>query len=309
MRVVIGLSLTAKSAVWALVDTKDGTILADEVVTLDSANEIARAVVRSIESFAAQSERGIDGVRMTWSDDAQAGGNRLRTEVRLLGIKTVETVSQHAAREARNRTARYIAPHLVLAYGAARAEQHTDDRRVALRRLVSPAPVAAATAASVAVVAGGLIYVLTGSLPAADPVTDTGSVNQPTIEAAHPPVAAPMPVPTMQPGLATAPSPVLATAPGGGEPPGEATDIATARPGGAVQEIEQTLPAAISSTPAEQLPNASTIGEPHLTGSQLAAGPVQAVVAPLPAATPTSTTPTPPRSSNGPLSVILGALP
>ena len=63
MRVVMGLSLTAKSAVWALVDTKDGTILADEVVTLDSANAIARAAARSIQPFALQSERDIAGVR------------------------------------------------------------------------------------------------------------------------------------------------------------------------------------------------------------------------------------------------------
>ena len=57
MRVVMGLSLTATSAVWALVDTKDGAILADEVVALDSVNEIARATARSVQAFALQSDR------------------------------------------------------------------------------------------------------------------------------------------------------------------------------------------------------------------------------------------------------------
>ena len=71
MRVVMGLSLTATSAVWALVDTKDGAILADEVVALDSVNEIARATARSVQAFALQSDRDIDGIRMTWTDDGR----------------------------------------------------------------------------------------------------------------------------------------------------------------------------------------------------------------------------------------------
>lgn len=140
MRVVLGLSLTANSAVWVLVDTYDGSILADEVVPLESVNEIARAAARSVQAFALQSERDIDGVRLVWDDEARAHGIRLRTKMRLFGFDTVETVSEEAAREGRNRTARHIAPHMVLAYGAARADLDTDADKGVLGRLVARVP-------------------------------------------------------------------------------------------------------------------------------------------------------------------------
>lgn len=110
MRVVMGLSLTATSAVWALVDTKDGAILADEVVALDSVNEIARATARSVQAFALQSDRDIDGIRMTWTDDGRDHAIRLRSKLRLFGFDTIEHVSEEEAREGRNQTARHIAP-------------------------------------------------------------------------------------------------------------------------------------------------------------------------------------------------------
>ncbi len=140
MRVVLGVSLTAGSAVWVLVDTYDGSIIADEVVPLESVNEIARAAARSVQAFALQSERDIDGVRLVWDDDARQHGIRLRTKLRLFGFETVETVSEDAAREGRNRTARHIAPHMVLAYGAARADLEGDDDKGVLGRLVSRVP-------------------------------------------------------------------------------------------------------------------------------------------------------------------------
>lgn len=345
MRVVMGLSLTAKSAVWALVDTKDGTILADEVVTLDSANEIARAAARSIQTFALQSERDIDGVRMTWSEDARAHGIRLRTKLRLFGFETVETVSQDAAREGRNRTARHIAPHLVLAYGAARADVHGDDHRNMLVRLVSRVPVAmgAAAAAGVAVVAGVGIYALTGGLSTTAPVTDAAAPAPAPAPAAVPPVAAPAPAapmaaPVAQPVEAAPPTAVevatvspeetpeasamasvdtavptagLPSATDSGDTPSSAAvpQVATVQD---VQEVPAATAAAAGITAGEPQTLSTMIGEPHLTGSQLAAGPVQAVVAPVPVAagtTPTATTPTPTEASNGPLSVFLGALP
>ncbi|WP_060937644.1 hypothetical protein [Mycolicibacterium chlorophenolicum] len=346
----MGLSLTAKSAVWALVDTKDGTILADEVVTLDSANEIARAAARSIQSFALQSERDIDGVRMTWSEDARAHGIRLRTKLRLFGFETVETVSQDAAREGRNRTARHIAPHLVLAYGAARADMHGDDHRNMLVRLVSRVPVAmgAAAAAGVAVVAGVGIYALTGGFSATTPVTDAAAPAPAPAPAAVPPVAAPAPAapmaaPVAQPVEAAPPTAVevatvspeetpeasamasvdtavptaslptasLPSATDSGDTPSSAAvpQVATVQD---VQEVPAATAAAAGITAGEPQTLSTMIGEPHLTGSQLAAGPVQAVVAPVPVAagtTPTATTPTPTEASNGPLSVFLGALP
>ncbi|TRW79448.1 hypothetical protein FK535_21900, partial [Mycolicibacterium sp. 018/SC-01/001] len=175
MRVVMGLSLTAKSAVWALVDTRDGTILADEVVTLDSANEIARAAARSVQEFALQSRHDIEGVRLTWHDDARAHGIRLRTKLRLFGFDTVETVTQEAAREGRNRTARHIAPHLVLAYGAARADLHADEHRNVLSRLVALVPIPVAAAAGVIAVAGLGVYALTGGFTASTPVVEASA--------------------------------------------------------------------------------------------------------------------------------------
>ncbi|MDA2893601.1 hypothetical protein PDG61_21980 [Mycolicibacterium sp. BiH015] len=132
--------MTANSAVWVLVDTYDGSILADEVVPLESVNEIARAAARSVQAFALQSERDIDGVRLVWDDEARAHGIRLRTKMRLFGFDTVETVSEEAAREGRNRTARHIAPHMVLAYGAARADLDSDTDRGVLGRLVARVP-------------------------------------------------------------------------------------------------------------------------------------------------------------------------
>ncbi len=63
MRVVLGLSLTASSAVWAVVDTVSGKILADEVVAIDSLQEIARATARSIQAFDLHTEHDVEGVR------------------------------------------------------------------------------------------------------------------------------------------------------------------------------------------------------------------------------------------------------
>ena len=92
MRVVLGLSLTATSAVWVLVEPCDGRILADEVVAVDAVEEVARAAARSVQAFDMQTEHDIEGVRMTWSDDARRAGIRLRTKLRLYGFDDVETV-------------------------------------------------------------------------------------------------------------------------------------------------------------------------------------------------------------------------
>jgi hypothetical protein len=129
--------MTAASAVWVLVDTYDGSIIADEVVALESLSDIARATARSIQTFALQSDRTIDGVRLVWSDDARQQGIRLRTKLRLFGFDTVETVTEEAAREGRNRTARHIAPHMVLAYGAARADLDDADGKGGVVRLLA----------------------------------------------------------------------------------------------------------------------------------------------------------------------------
>lgn len=142
MRVVLGLSVTASSAVWVLVDTYDGSIIADEVVALDTTHEIARAAARSVQEYATQSSREIDGVRLVWDEEARHEGIRLRTKLRLFGFDVIETVTEDAAREGRNRTARHIAPHMVLAYGAARADLDGATDRGVLRRLTEKVPAA-----------------------------------------------------------------------------------------------------------------------------------------------------------------------
>ena len=86
-----------------------------------------------------------------------------------------------------------------------------------------------------------------------------------------------------------------------------------------VQEVQQPSTASVAAvgiTPGEAQTIDSMIAEPHLTGSQLAAGPVQAVVAPAPvqpnqAAQTNNATPGAPSqpASGGPLSAFLEALP
>lgn len=214
MRVVLGLSLTATSAVWALVDTKDGAILADEVVALDSVNEIARATARSVQAFALQSDRDIDGIRMTWTDDGRDHGIRLRSKLRLFGFDTIEHVTEEEAREGRNQTARHIAPHLTLAYGAARAHP-ADEAHHLLRRLTSRVPVARATIARVP-----MRITMAASIAAVCAVaalgvfaTMGGSPSQPVETANAEPAPAAAPPAALTPPARTGPAPVAAPAP------------------------------------------------------------------------------------------------
>lgn len=214
MRVVLGLSLTATSAVWALVDTKDGAILADEVVALDSVNEIARATARSVQAFALQSDRDIDGIRMTWTDDGRDHGIRLRSKLRLFGFDTIEHVTEEEAREGRNQTARHIAPHLTLAYGAARAHP-ADEAHHLLRRLTSRVPVARATIARVP-----MRITMAASIAAVCAVaalgvfaTMGGSPSQPVETANAEPEPAAAPPAALTPPARTGPAPVAAPAP------------------------------------------------------------------------------------------------
>lgn len=336
MRVVLGLSLTAASAVWVLVDTYDGRIIADEVVPLESLNDIARATARSVQTFALQSETDIDGVRMVWSDDARQHGIRLRTKLRLFGFEAVETVTEEAAREGRNRTARHIAPHLVLAYGAARADLEDTDGRNVLRRLVARVPhlvptavpmrlTAAASVAAIAIIGVGL-YAFVGGTPSHQ-VTDTSvaeavvpappAVTEPgVVEPGPQPVPAPLPaapqaaVAVPEPTVAVA-EPDMAQMPEYASTPTVVDDYDTAVP--QVAEIPATTttvvetPATVGldSTAPEQFP--VTIEAPHLTGVGPAAGPAQPVGLPA-QASPASVTPAPPVPA-GPLGALFRALP
>ena len=285
MRVVMGLSLTATSAVWALVDTKDGAILADEVVALDSVNEIARATARSVQAFALQSDRDIDGIRMTWTDDGRDHAIRLRSKLRLFGFDTIEHVSEDEAREGRNQTARHIAPHLTLAYGAARAHP-ADEAHHLLRRLTSRVPAARATIARVpmritmaasiaavcAVAALGVFAVMSG--PSAQPVETANAEPAP---AAAPPAA-------LTPPAGTGPAPVAAPAPARqpAVPAPQAPVVDTPPPVSAPQIVAEPQPASAPQVVADPQP-AST---PQVVAQPRPASPPQVVGQPQPASAP-----------------------
>lgn len=295
MRFVLGLSLTESSAAWALVDTDDGSILADEVVARDSAHEIARTAALSVQAFDAQTEHDIEGIRLTWPDDAHHQGTRLRTKLRLFGFETVETVSEDAALAGRNKTARYLPPHLTLAYGAARSDRNASRTASVISRLVARVPVrvaaASGAAAAVAAAAGVGLYAFGNHstseapyTPAAEPNTQAGprlgpapvaapaspaeappTLNAPTAVAKPPAVTAPSSVPerVAAPTRATAvaqPEPVAAPA---------FTDV----------EVDSTVP--------QSLPTAA--GVPHLPAAQHLNRPGQVAAAPplvVPAAIP-----------------------
>ncbi|MCK5757340.1 MAG: hypothetical protein KAH46_32015 [Mycobacterium sp.] len=285
MRVVMGLSLTATSAVWALVDTKDGAILADEVVALDSVNEIARATARSVQAFALQSDRDIDGIRMTWTDDGRDHAIRLRSKLRLFGFDTIEHVSEDEAREGRNQTARHIAPHLTLAYGAARAHP-ADEAHHLLRRLTSRVPAARATIARVpmritmaasiaavcAVAALGVFAVMSG--PSSQPVETANAEPAP---AAAPPAA-------LTPPAGTGPAPVAAPAPARqpAVPAPQAPVVDTPPPVSAPQIVAEPQPASAPQVVADPQP-AST---PQVVAQPRPASPPQVVGQPQPASAP-----------------------
>ena len=280
MRVVMGLSLTATSAVWALVDTKDGAILADEVVALDSVNEIARATARSVQAFALQSDRDIDGIRMTWTDDGRDHAIRLRSKLRLFGFDTIEHVSEEEAREGRNQTARHIAPHLTLAYGAARAHP-ADEAHPLLRRLTSRVPAARATIARVpmritmaasiaavcAVAALGVFAVMGG--PSSQPVE---TANAEPVPAAAPPAAltppagtgpAPVaaPAPARQPAVPAPQAPVVDTPP----PVSAPQIVAEPQPASAPQVVADPQPASVPPVVAQPRPASApqVVGQPQ----------------------------------------------
>lgn len=310
MPLLLGLSLTESSAVWALVDTGDGKILAEEVVAIDSSHEIARAAARSVQAFDTQTQHDIEGIRLTWSDDARQHGIRLRTKLRLFGFETVETVSQDAAREGRNKTARHLAPHLVLAYGAARADVNTTESRRLLQdlatrvpnavaakmpiRLTEQTPVRVAVAAGAAVVAVAAIGLYAVMAPSPSAVPDnTAAVSTPpqvvsevgpVADAAPPgvpiPWVDPWPVaaPAVTPAPSPAPKPVAAWLPETTVVQPEPVAVPTAT---VDVEVDSTAPAAIT----------TSVGTPHLPAPHLPPGPVQLAVGPAqppaqPAATP-----------------------
>ncbi|CAA0120862.1 Uncharacterised protein [Mycolicibacterium vanbaalenii] len=319
MRLVLGVSLTASSAVWVLVDTVNGQILAEEVVNLDSVEEIARATARSVQAFDVQTEYDVEGVRMTWSDDARQHGIRLRTKLRLFGFEVVESVSEDAAREGRNKTARHLAPHLALAYGAARADGHTDEGRNVLRRLAARVPIRAAAAACAVALVGVGVSAFVAMSPSDPPVNTAAEATPPQPELPAPPIrpapAAPAPVaatpqaaapqpaaPATVPVPSATPDPVAAWQPATAEVQPEVV----AAPQVATEVLaDPTSPATATAAVQATVPAAG--GVPHLPDVRPVVGPAQA--APVAAVPQPLNNLAPPPPLPPVLSSLFGALP
>ena len=94
MRELLGLSLTANSVVWTLVDLKDGTIVADDVVEVDSAENVANAAAHSVEAFVVQTERAIDAIRIAWSEGTAGSAVKLTSKLRSLGFSDIDVISE-----------------------------------------------------------------------------------------------------------------------------------------------------------------------------------------------------------------------
>ena len=338
MRLVLGVSLTASSAVWVLVDTVNGKILAEEVVALDSLQEIARATARSVQAFDVQTEHDIEGVRMTWSDDARQHGIRLRTKLRLFGFETVGTVTQNAARDGRNKTARHLAPHLALAYGAARSDVNADESRGVFHRLASRVPMGssrvpmgAAAAVFVAAVVGVGLYAFVVASPTPDAPETAAAESTPARsgqQAGPAPVTAPSAAPLAAPSAAPVAAPLAAPAAApealpASQPITEPITESVAEPVAEPMDLSEPITAWQPDTPAlepESVPVSedathfavdslgpetlsTALGQPHLPVAVPAVGPVEVpvTVAPQPVTAPA---PLPP-----PLSNLFGALP
>ncbi len=216
-----------------------------------------------MQAFDAQTEHDIEGVRLTWSDDAGQQGIRLRTKLRLFGFETVETLSQEAAREGRNKTARHLPPQLVLAYGAARSDGNADETWKVLQRLAVQVPVRVAVgsgAAAAAVVGVGLYALGSPSQPeapystAAEPTPALSEHELIPVPPAAPPTLA-VPPAVAQP--AEVPAPSQTAEPVGSWPP--ATTVAEPE---SVATGEITPEIELDSTAPVALP--VTAGVPHL---------------------------------------------
>lgn len=289
MRELLGLSLTANKVVWTLVDLADGTIVAEDIVEVDSPENVANAAADSVEAFATRSGREVQAVRIAWSKGTAGSALKLTSKLRSLGFSDIDLVSEDEARHSRNRTARFIDPPLELAYGAARTVA-AEDRGKPLRRMAARLParrLVIAVAGSVVVLAAvtaaaGYSLVDEAPLQAADhappPVApalppDSGPPNgavpndAPVVvvpAAVQPPPPAPVPPPAepevfVAPPVALALSPVEAAAPVIVDEPVVASE---------------PEPAAVIHTAPTRAQAAPIARQPHLTHEAPTAGPM-----------------------------------
>ena len=296
MRKVLGLSLTATSVAWTLVDLGDGAIVANDVITVDSAENVATVAARSVETFMLK-ERDIDAVRIAWTEGMAGSALRLTSKLRLLGFDDIDVIAEEAARHGRNRTARYIDPDLELAYGAARTVS-ADDRDGLLRRLAArvpipptrlqiPVPAIASRVSMKVAVASSVVVVAVGAAVAVYSLLG-GTRSQPVDRNAEPLASAPTPDGPLVISVRSAAPPLSPPAPEATVAPTllPALDEAEAAPMVTDEAELATVPetAALPESATAPVPAATMVGQPHLTAEGLSAALLPGPVPPTPAA-------------------------
>lgn len=296
MRELLGLSLTANTVVCTLVDPVDGTIIAEDIVEVDSAENLLGAAANSVEAFASPPERDIGAVRIAWSKGTAGSALKLTSTLKSLGFNDIDLVSADEARHGRNRTARDIDPQLELAYGAARTVV-ADDHNRPIRRMAARLParrVLLAAAGSVVVLAVGTAaagYLLVGEAPpqASDHASPLGTTRSPVDDVPMPVAPAPR-----APEVVGAPPAALALPPVGAvpssalpPPPPSAAAVASAvtaarppveadvGPSGISDDAAEPETAAVIYTAPAPAPAATAARQPHLTHEAPSAGPEQ----------------------------------
>jgi hypothetical protein len=316
MRKLLGLSLTANTVVWTLVDPVDGTIVAHDVVEVDSAEDVATAAAGSVEAFASQTERNVDAVRIAWSKGTAGAAVKLVPTLRSLGFSDIDLISEDDARHSRNRSARRIDPALELAYGAARTVTAEDQNRP-LRRMTARLPtrrVSIAAASSVvvmAVTAAAAGYLLVDRAPpqAADHVSTPVASAPPPDDASVVAVPAAALPPPPAPEAAEAPPVVLALPPIEAAAPTvtEGAEVAIVPEAAGSTTVTETTALPDTAIAPGSAPATATAGQPHLSPNAPVAQPLPGPVPPMPVLggpAPFAAPPPPPR----PLG-ILAALP
>lgn len=144
MSTVIGLSLTADVIGWVLVDVDDGTVFDHDVLDVTADTETAAAAVLGAHAIATTAGHEIDGVRITWSDDAAHAGFRLQCRLRGLALPPIEAVAHcRALAVLVGPEQADMASDIAVAYGAALAtvapgEPSSEPVSRRLRRRVRP---------------------------------------------------------------------------------------------------------------------------------------------------------------------------
>lgn len=176
MGAVLGLSLTATEVVWALVDEATRTVADHDAVEWDADPATAAAAARGAHALARACGLDVERVRLVWTPDAQAHGQRLLSHLGSLGIDAEAVPLTCATRVLVDPAQCDMPPLVALAYGAALAEVDPAEaltvplpRQTPARRPRRPARVLAAALGVAAAAAVGAVFLTAGSVPQVEP--------------------------------------------------------------------------------------------------------------------------------------------